>query len=183
MNYLTIITLCHSERNIVIKAVKTTAGGLLRLLLRRLLRLLLWCLLLLLGLVLLLLLRLTLWLVAAKVLSTAVVLVALVVVATTAATAVEHLHFVGDDFGGVAVLAVLALPFAGAQRAFDVDFRAFAQILAGNFCQAVKEHHSVPFGTLLWLTGCFVFPLLGGSHADVGYRASRWHVFCVWVLP
>ena len=30
------------------------------------------------------------------------------------ATAVEHLHFFGDDFGGVFVLPFFVLPFAGA---------------------------------------------------------------------
>src|SRR5699024_10212429 len=92
------------------------------------------------------------------------VVTALVVVATTllAAAAVEHLHLVGDDLGGVAILAVLALPFAGAQAAFDVDFRALAQILAGDFSQAVEEHDPVPLGALLGLAGVLVLPRFGG---------------------
>ncbi len=38
--------------------------------------------------------------------------------------AAEHLHAVGDDFGRIALLAFLVLPFARAQRPFDVDLRA-----------------------------------------------------------
>src|SRR5690606_25975563 len=56
-----------------------------------------------------------------------------VAAATThaAATAVEHLHLVGDDLGGVAVVTLLVLPLARAQAAFDVDLRSLLQVLAG----------------------------------------------------
>ena len=43
------------------------------------------------------------------------------VVRRSAAFAVEHLHFIGDDLGGVAIIAALVLPLAGLQLAFDVD--------------------------------------------------------------
>src|ERR1700682_2224185 len=33
----------------------------------------------------------------------------------------EHLHALGDDFGGGALLALLVLPLARAQGSFDVD--------------------------------------------------------------
>ena len=35
----------------------------------------------------------------------------------------EHFHLPGDDLGGIAVIAVLVLPLAGLQLAFDVDPR------------------------------------------------------------
>src|SRR5690606_28106518 len=101
-----------------------------------------------------------------------VIAAAIVVVATTAATAVEHLHFAGDDFRGVAVLAILPLPFAGAQAAFDVHLRAFFQVFAGDFTEAVEEHHAVPFGALLHLPGLFVFPAFAGGDVDVGHRTA-----------
>ena len=50
--------------------------------------------------------------------------------ARTAAAPAEHLHLVGDDLGRVAVAAFLVLPLARAQRAFDVDLRALAQVFA-----------------------------------------------------
>src|SRR5882762_8982259 len=45
----------------------------------------------------------------------------LVAASTAAALAIEHLHVVDLDLGGVAVVAFLVLPLARAQRAFDVD--------------------------------------------------------------
>ncbi len=43
--------------------------------------------------------------------------------AAAAGAAAEHLHVVGDDLGGEAVVAVLVLPFAGAQLALDEHLR------------------------------------------------------------
>src|SRR6185436_18711891 len=69
-----------------------------------------------------------------------------------AATAIEHLHFVGDDLGGVAVVAGLVLPLARAQRAFDVDLGTLFQVLAGDLTETAEHGHVVPFGTFLVLT-------------------------------
>src|SRR5450830_989818 len=59
--------------------------------------------------------------------------------AALALAAAEHLHLVGADFGGVFFDAVLVGPLARAQAAFDVDLRALAQVLAGDFGQAAVE--------------------------------------------
>ena len=65
----------------------------------------------------------------------------------------EHLHFVGADLGGVLVLAVLVLPFARAQAAFDIDLADIAQILAGDLGELSVEAEAVPLGRLLALGG------------------------------
>ena len=44
----------------------------------------------------------------------------------------EHLHAIGDDLGGVAVLAVVGLPLAGLQTALQVDQGALLQVFAGD---------------------------------------------------
>src|SRR5690554_7543518 len=90
----------------------------------------------------------------------------------TAATGVEHLHVVDHDLGGVAVLAVLALPLAGLQVALDVDLAALLQVLLGDLGQLVEHHHVVPLGALLALTGLLVHPGVGGRQAQVGDRRT-----------
>src|SRR5438552_2309939 len=47
--------------------------------------------------------------------------------------AAEHLHAVGDDFGGRAFLPLFVLPLARAQGSLDIDLRALLEILAGDF--------------------------------------------------
>jgi len=52
-------------------------------------------------------------------------------------TGVEEIHGVSrpgnHDLGGVAVLSILPLPFAGAQRSLDVDQTAFGQVVPAKF--------------------------------------------------
>src|SRR5690625_4044744 len=106
-----------------------------------------------------------------------------VIACTIAATAVEHLHFVGDDLSGVAILSVLALPFARAQRALYVHFGTLFQVFTGNFGQTVKEHHAVPLCTLLRLTGLLIFPAFRCRHTHVGDRTPLGHKTGFRVLP
>ena len=75
-------------------------------------------------------------------------------------TTVEHLHFTGDNLCGVTVCAILPLPLACAQRAFNINLGTFFQIFAGNFTETIKKYHSVPFRALLLLTGILIFPCL-----------------------
>src|SRR5690625_4158149 len=82
----------------------------------------------------------------------------IIAAALSGAAAVEHLHFIRHDLGGVAVLAVLPLPLTGLQFALDVDLRAFAQILTDYFREAVEEHDAVKFRPLLALPGLLVSP-------------------------
>ena len=83
-----------------------------------------------------------------------------------AAVALHH------HFSGVAVLAVLVLPFAGLQFAFDVDFGAFFQILADNFRQLAEEHDAMPFGFFFLFAGVFVFPGLGSRQRDISHGVA-----------
>src|SRR5437660_8432843 len=63
---------------------------------------------------------------------------------------IEHLHLAGDDLGAVALLArLLVFPAVGADGAFDVDQRAFAQVLPADLGQARPGHDVVPLGALL----------------------------------
>src|SRR5690625_3226724 len=94
----------HSKGNVIVEAVEAPSRRLCRLLLR----------LLLLSLRRLTLLRCRLGI--------------FVIACTIAATAVEHLHFVGDDLSGVAILSVLALPFARAPRALCVRSGTLLQV-------------------------------------------------------
>src|ERR1700722_6984595 len=50
----------------------------------------------------------------------------------------EHLHVVGDDLGGKPVVALLVLPFPGAQFALDEHLRTLAQIFSGDFTQTAE---------------------------------------------
>ena len=63
------------------------------------------------------------------------------------------------DFGRIAVLAGLILPFARLQRAFDENLRAFFEILLGDPAQIlIEDDDAVPFGLFLALTGGLVLP-------------------------
>jgi hypothetical protein len=112
---------------------------------------------------------------AARATTTAATAVVTAAAAHAAAARVEHLHFVGDDFRGVAVLALLVLPLARAQRAFDVDLRALLQVLAGDFTETPEHGHVVPLGAFLVLARLLVFPALAGRHADVRDRHAGRH--------
>ena len=91
--------------------------------------------------------------------------------AAFAASAEQH-QIVGHDLGHVLLLAGLfVVPGAGLQAAFDVDFAALFQILAGNFRQPLPEHHVVPLGTVLPVA-VFAFEALVGGQGDLGDRCA-----------
>src|SRR5882762_5512173 len=100
-----------------------------------------------------------------------------------AAPAPEHLQVVTDDLGRVAIVALLVLPFAGAQASLDVDLRALAQVLAGDLRQAPEERHAVPFGALLLLTGLLVAPAFAGRDAQVRHGRAGGHGASLGVGP
>src|SRR5450631_138885 len=49
------------------------------------------------------------------------------------ASASQHLHIVGDDFGGKPVVSLLVLPLSCAQPALDEYLRSLAQVLGRDF--------------------------------------------------
>src|SRR5581483_563105 len=63
-------------------------------------------------------------------------------------------------------------PLAGPDRALDVDLRALLQVLADDLRELRVEHHVVPLGALLRLTGLLVLPVLRRRAGDGGDRAA-----------
>jgi len=86
--------------------------------------------------------------------------------------ATEHLHFVGNDLGRVALVAVLVLPLVGPDAPFDIDLAALLEILAGRLGQLAEEDDAVPFGAVLQLTRCLVTEAVGSRHPDVANRVA-----------
>src|SRR5687768_17255937 len=82
----------------------------------------------------------------------------------------EHLHHVGADLRRIAVLAVLVLPLARAQAAFDIHLRALLEVLAGDGGEAPEESDAMPLGGLLHLAAGLVLPFVGRGDADIGDR-------------
>src|SRR5206468_7398128 len=84
--------------------------------------------------------------------------------ATAAAAAVQHrqgrVKTLQHDFGRVLLDAALVGPFAGLQRALDVNLGALLQILLGDLAEPlVTDHDALPFGLFLALAGALVAPV------------------------
>src|ERR1700691_620521 len=94
---------------------------------------------------------------------------------TTAGTTTEHLHIVGDDLGGEAIIPLLVLPFSGPQLAFDEHLRALAQVFGGDLPQTTEQGDAVPFGAFLLCSGGLVLPGLAGGDADIRDRHAAGH--------
>src|SRR5207237_405755 len=78
---------------------------------------------------------------------------------------VEALQY---DLRRIFVLAVIALPFAGLQRAFQIDLAALAQIFLGDIGEAFAENRDrMPFGLFLALAAVAVLPAFGRGNATV----------------
>src|SRR3990167_5183533 len=77
---------------------------------------------------------------------------------TGTAARAQHLHVVGDNFGGIAIMPVLVLPLARLQASFDIDLRALLQIFTGDFRQTPEKHDAMPFGFLLLFAAGLVLP-------------------------
>src|SRR5262249_38372509 len=71
------------------------------------------------------------------------------------------------------VLAVLVLVFARLQRAFQIDLRAFLQVLLDHSAKTLAEDHDpMPFGLLAPFAGRLVAPRLRGGDAKIGDRTA-----------
>src|SRR5580765_166309 len=95
----------------------------------------------------------------------------------SAAGAVEHgqrrVEALQHDLGRVAVLAVLVLPFARLQRAFEINLRAFLEVLLGNLGEALAaDDDAMPFGLLAPFAGCLVAPAFRGRDPQIDDRAA-----------
>src|SRR5208282_5554649 len=77
------------------------------------------------------------------------------------------------DLGRVAVLAGLVLPFARLQRAFEVNLRAFLEILLDDPAQIlIEDDDAVPFGLFPPLAGRLVAPGLRRGDAQIRHRPA-----------
>src|SRR5207253_9356911 len=98
-------------------------------------------------------------------------------VAAFAASA-EQEQVAGNNFCHVALLVgLLVVPGAGLQASFDIDFTAFLQVLAGNFCEPLPEHDVVPLSAIGPLA-VFIFETLVGGKRELRHRREigRAHV-------
>ena len=82
---------------------------------------------------------------------------------TAAARAVEHgqlrIEALQHDLGRIFVLSVFVLPFARLQRALEINFCTFLQILLGDLREPfVEDDDAVPLGFLLALAARLVAP-------------------------
>src|SRR5262249_45285240 len=71
--------------------------------------------------------------------------------AASSVTTAEELHVVGDDLGGVAILAFLVLVLASLDPALDVHLAALRQVLRTDLGALAPDDHPVPLGALLLL--------------------------------
>jgi len=88
-------------------------------------------------------------------------------IATAAFAAVaQEDDVVGDDFGGIALLAILIVVAAGLQTALDVDLLPLGQV--GGEVFGPPEGDVVPFGLFLPLAGLLVLPAAAGGDGEAG---------------
>ena len=84
----------------------------------------------------------------------------------------EHLHFIGHDLGGVAILTVLILPFTRLDLALEIGLGAFLEVLGSDLGQLAEHDDAVPFRAFLHFAGILVLPGFVGGDIDVDDRAA-----------
>src|SRR5690606_12557267 len=69
----------------------------------------------------------------------------------------------------ITVIAVLILPFASLQGAFNIYFGTFSKILLRHFCEIfVENDHTMPLGAFSTLTGLAISPTFRRRNAQIG---------------
>src|SRR5512134_4065877 len=94
--------------------------------------------------------------------------------ARPAATAHEA-HVLAHDLRGPALLAVLVLPLARAERALDQHLATLGEVLLGEVGLLAEQHHAVPLGLVL-PTAAAVGPALVGREVERGHRGPALRV-------
>src|SRR5690606_948974 len=74
------------------------------------------------------------------------------------APAVQHLHFIGDNFCGVSVCAVVRLLFALTLTTIHLILAAFTYLATRDLPEALETYHPVPLSALLGLPSILVLP-------------------------
>src|ERR1700738_4995715 len=97
------------------------------------------------------------------------------IAAATAGSAVEHgqgrVEILQHHFGRVFFHAALIGPFAGLQLAFDVNLGTLLQVLFGDLAKTFAEnHHAMPLGFFLALTGALVAPSIRRGYPQIRNR-------------
>ena len=99
---------------------------------------------------------------------------ALVAAGVVARTTLEVLDGVGNELGGVALLAVLAFPLARLEATLDVDLVALAQVLGGKLSLLAPAHDAEPLGLFLALAlGVLVVAVDRNRELGHGLAAGR----------
>src|SRR5262249_48229438 len=88
-----------------------------------------------------------------------------------AALAAQEAHVLRDDLGDVALVAVLVVVVARADRALDEDLPALTQVLAAVLALLSPDDDVVPLGTLLALA-LGVVPHLAGGEGKLAHRPA-----------
>src|SRR5690349_14870973 len=97
------------------------------------------------------------------------------------ATAIEHNHVAGDHFRPVACLAILILPLAGLQAAFDIHTAGLAQMLVADLGKLVPGDDVEPLGFFTYIASA-IFPLAAGCDAERRHRAAAGRVAHLWIF-
>lgn len=71
----------------------------------------------------------------------------------------KHLEFISDHLGRPSIVAITVLPFTCPKFSLDINLRALLKVFSRNFGKPAEEGNSVPFGSILLLTGLLVLPL------------------------
>ena len=89
---------------------------------------------------------------------------------------------VAFDLGRVPLVAVLIVPLARLELALDVDLLALGEVFRQRFSGLAPQHHAMPFGLLLTLSG-LVVPDLRGRHVERGDRGAARRVAQFRIAP
>lgn len=84
----------------------------------------------------------------------------------------KHPHFVGGDFGDIAVVSLAIVIGAVLGLSFDVDLLILGQVLAANFGKLSLCHDVMPFGSILLLP-LLIFEMLGRCQREGADRCPR----------
>ena len=88
------------------------------------------------------------------------------------------------NLGGIAVIAVIVLPLAGAELAFEIDLAALAEVALGHAGETLGEDRDiVPFRALFLLAGHAILPAFGRRDADIADLAAVLEAFHFRVRP
>ena len=77
---------------------------------------------------------------------------------------VQQAQLIADNFSGVTFDTILARPLARLQMAFDVDQRAFSEMLPSEFGESFIQYDPMPFGGFPPGATGFVFPGFTGRN-------------------